>query len=510
MQRILAIWLPNWPVQRLVNERPELAGRPLLLHGAAGGRPVVVACSIEAQHLGITPQMPLAEASAIGGRRLCIQAHDPLADWVALTKLTAWCRQLSPTVGLEESQSPCALLIDASVAASLWDGEEAFVNRAANHIEQLGFHARLALADTVGLAHAVARYGEDARNTGRQIVLSNVSQAVLASLPLAALRLPESLTETLAALGLQSIGDLLSLPREQLPSRFGRQLLLRVDQALGHVAEAVVAPKEPSRFAVRQAFDFPVVRKDLLDHAFRTLLKKLEQILAAHQAGALRLRCSIHCEQNEVVSFEIGLFQPTASAKMFGELIDFQFERLRLSQPAIAAVVEVLQEAPLRERQTLLLEDYQGETSSPELSALVNRLANRLGRDAVVRCHLKHDAQPELAYRVERLLDGFSVRHRKDRQRLAFGPLDRPLYLLGEALPLSRAGFNVDGLPCHFYFENQRHAVLRLEGPERIETGWWRRRRAGRDYYRLETVEGRRFWSYRRRQDGHWFLHGFF
>ena len=49
--------------------------------------------------------------------------------------------------------------------------------------------------------------------------------------------------------------------------------------------------------------------------------------------------------------------------------------------------------------------------------------------------------------------------------------------------------------------------MARHWGPERIETGWWRRERAVRDYYRVETTEGRRFWLFRRRRDGRWFLH---
>jgi hypothetical protein len=32
----------------------------------------------------------------------------------------------------------------------------------------------------------------------------------------------------------------------------------------------------------------------------------------------------------------------------------------------------------------------------------------------------------------------------------------------------------------------------------------------GRDYYRVETTTGHRFWLFRRLRDGHWFLHGLF
>ena len=65
--------------------------------------------------------------------------------------------------------------------------------------------------------------------------------------------------------------------------------------------------------------------------------------------------------------------------------------------------------------------------------------------------------------------------------------------------------------------------MQRAEGPERIAAEWWRRRhghRPGeggltRDYYRIEDIEGRRFWLFRHglyaeKPDPAWYLHGLF
>jgi len=64
------------------------------------------------------------------------------------------------------------------------------------------------------------------------------------------------------------------------------------------------------------------------------------------------------------------------------------------------------------------------------------------------------------------------------------------------------------------------HRVVRAEGPERICPEWWR---AGddneeaqtRDYYRVESTQGLRFWVFREGSYGagrmpRWFLHGLF
>ncbi len=63
MPRILALWLPNWPVQRLVREQPELARCAIVLYeqdARYGQR--VTACSAAAWEQAVRPGMPLAEA----------------------------------------------------------------------------------------------------------------------------------------------------------------------------------------------------------------------------------------------------------------------------------------------------------------------------------------------------------------------------------------------------------------------------------------------------------------
>lgn len=51
-----------------------------------------------------------------------------------------------------------------------------------------------------------------------------------------------------------------------------------------------------------------------------------------------------------------------------------------------------------------------------------------------------------------------------------------------------------------------------LEGPERLETGWWDESGIARDYYIALSGRGVRLWVYRDRGDSRkrWFLHGFF
>jgi len=82
-----------------------------------------------------------------------------------------------------------------------------------------------------------------------------------------------------------------------------------------------------------------------------------------------------------------------------------------------------------------------------------------------------------------------------------------------------------DGPPHHFTWRRATHAVVRVEGPERIAMEWWKQsgQALTRDYFRVEDEAGLRFWIYRDGLYGselvtaegeaapsNWFVHGLF
>jgi protein ImuB len=113
---------------------------------------------------------------------------------------------------------------------------------------------------------------------------------------------------------------------------------------------------------------------------------------------------------------------------------------------------------------------------------------------------------------------------------LSFAADERPLVLLPQPARIDVVAVAPDGTPAQFYWAGRRYLVAYAWGPERIETGWWRGADANqnppaepgakggksngafvrRDYYRVETTEGARFWIFRRLGDREWFLHGRF
>jgi protein ImuB len=165
--------------------------------------------------------------------------------------------------------------------------------------------------------------------------------------------------------------------------------------------------------------------------------------------------------------------------------------------------------APLAPRRQAILFDLDDNRRQPrELAALVERIGSRLGREAVVGVRLRPEAQPELSWQYDPLLGG--RRRRGPAKGLPPHVPPRPLRLLPRPLLLRATSISPDGPPLQFQHAGQEHRIAHTWGPERIESGWWRGRPVGRDYFRVETIAGRRFWLFRRLRDEKWFLQGSF
>lgn len=206
----------------------------------------------------------------------------------------------------------------------------------------------------------------------------------------------------------------------------------------------------------------------------------------------------------ETLCLGVGLFEPASAAVHLAPLLLTQFDRLRLPGPVLEVCVQAVSTAPMESRQQTLFADRSSEPSR-HICGLVDRLGVRLGPQAVLGVRLTSDAQPERAWRYEPLSNGPIRRRRRDR---ALPP--RPLTLLPQPIRLTADSLLPDIPPRQIHVQSVRRCVVRHWGPERIETGWWRGRMIGRDYFQVETETGQRYWIFRRLDDGMWFLHGAF
>ncbi len=539
--------------------------------------------------------MTLAEASAlIGESMLRAEAYDPVADREALETLAAGCGRFSPVVGLEDAERPECLLLDVGAVGHLFGGEAVLVQRIVDDFRRRKLRVHVAVADTLGAAWAVARgfSGPDGvpllarwassaltdRTASGEavaheklldgleplvrdpfshwaIVPSGKTVEALAALPIDALRLPPEAVALLGGLGIHEIGQLMALPRDALASRFGADVLRRLNQAQGQTEEPIKTYRPPAAAAAEHVFDYPTAHRAALETNLRRLVEQLTDELARQQQGVTHLRCEFTLERGlsrfsrsengtvplSISRVEVSLYQASVSVKDLFELTWMQVEKRLFSSPVATIRLEAVGTAPLEYRQQELFARTPHEDVR-RLGRLISRLTARLGRTAVLGVRLVADAQPELAYRYRPLVD----RRRDRRRRAGVMPAGclaiparsrragiampgatagrssqsllgkpavahpRPLLLSARPIPLRLTSSGAGGSPLRFQEHGRSHRVTAAWGPERIETGWWRGRSIGRDYYRVETSQGRRLWLFRRLGDGKWFLHGRF
>jgi protein ImuB len=458
MSRIMTIWLPRWPVQRRLLERPEWRSVPVFVcrregrgvmrvvswlwaqasrhragDGAEGMRPVRIAA-------GTSLAEAMAMLSLAHGSRAChaavIECDDPVADRLALEKLARWCRRFAPIVAVEAGPRPDAhpecLFVDVTGTADFFGGEEALARTAAWTLTARGMHARVAIADTPGASWAAAHFthlfgeasdGGMSRSAprgrwprrwavvpGRQTTETAALQP-LAALPAAALRLDDQTRAALAEVGIASIGDVLRLPRKSLASRFGPLLDRRLAQASGVLAEPLQSPAVEDLPQAVHGFDAPLALRDSGGEVLVSILERLVghcvAAVAAQGKGitSLQVRLERGCVaaaaggSSAPVVIDVGTFRPSASAAHLVDLTRLRLARLRLPREIEGMAVEVISVAAADCRQRVLFGgiDTAGDAGL-QVAMLLDRLAGRLGRGAVFEPQSVADAQPEHAW----------------------------------------------------------------------------------------------------------------
>ena len=389
---------------------------------------------------------------------LWVALHFPPLPADSLERIAAWACQFTPRVSLEP---PRALLLEVAGSLRRFGGSEALLGKLRTGLAATGFEAAHAVAPTARAALWLARGGSRA----------------LEDAPIAAACGGDALG-FLRSIGLRKIGELLALPREGLARRCGQALVDDLDRALGALPEARAFFAPPPRFAARLELPAPASNAEGVLFAARRLLLQLEGLLAARQAGiwSFDLILFFHREKNSITT---GFASATRDAERFCRLLRERLGALTLAQPVEAIGLEAESFVPLAERTQGMFGDASAEAEG--WAQLLERLQMRLGRCAVHGLTPYPDHRPELAWR--------SVEPGEWEPREFRQPGPRPLWLLE---PPRRLG---------------QQAPPLLAGPERIESGWWDGDDAKRDYF-IAREQDSMVWVYR--EDGDWYLHGFF
>ncbi|MDL2409161.1 DNA polymerase Y family protein [Rhizobium calliandrae] len=506
MPRVVSLFLPTWPTDRLRRKLGDASPppeTPLILIGRQQRRRSVVAVDRAAQAAGLRVGMPATKAQALVSGLVVMDA-DPGADLEALERLALWALQCyAPIVAADP---PDGLVIDTTGADHLHGGEELMLSGMVNRFFHSGIAARAAVADTWGAAHAVARYRADPT-----LVVPPAAQANgLHALPIAALRLDSAITDGLRALGFKTIGDIAGQPRAPLALRFGPELGRRIDQAMGRVAEPIDPLRTPDLIEVRRAFGEPIGAAETIARYTARLVDQLCHSLEERGLGIRRLDLLFQRVDNTYQAIRAGTATPVRDVKRLTRLLT---DRIETIDPGFGIEIMSLTATiaePLVARQVIssLVEEPEAD-----VSGLIDIIGNRIGERRLFRvAPLASDVPERSTTRVAPMTP--------DSGETWPSHWPRPTRLLPYPEPIETMALLPDHPPVHFTWRGVRRRVRRADGPERVFGEWWKRDAelaAVRDYFQVEDDAGERYWIFRAGDGEHgetgsqkWFLHGIF
>ncbi len=298
--------------------------------------------------------------------------------------------------------------------------------------------------------------------------------------------------------GCQYLGQLRQLDRAELTARTSPALLKSLDQAYGQVLLEYEPLKLAPKFYVRRELPRLIEHVSGLEPAFKKLFDDLCTWLKAHHLAVSRLECRLHHRDRRRAwspsTLILAVSEPTDSFAVLWRWWQVRLERTRLPAPVsdITLLTRVLAPRP-EHTGSLFADDYVAPES---VSETLDLLRARLGQTGV------QQAAPTMDYRIEAANQWSTEDARQSSNVLLDRGSHCPAWLVAEpkALAIRHDQPYLEG------------PLQLLQGPYRIETGWWDQGFTQRDYFIATDQSQRRYWIYRERDQvqAHWFLHGLF
>lgn len=418
---------------------------------------------------------------------------------------------------------PTAIFVDLTGCRQVFRGLHNVLREARSLLDRLGIAARLAIAPAPGAAWALA-FGRTS-----DTLTETLDPHLLSDLPPAALRLEPEVVDALHHLGIQTVGALMRIPRTSLPSRFGEQILLRIDQALGGIPEPLTAVKLQSPIYERMDFDGVAATLESTWSTFELLIQRISEDLLGRGCGARQLDIELFRPCDPSIQRTLHLTRPSRDPRGLFKLLRSALESQPPAPPprryeestisdgfsAIALAVPIFQQM-LPEQVELL--DHERHIGQVEMDRLIERLRVRLGSGCVARARLIDSHVPEKRWRAETEdcpgdYPGDSSGDWAGDCPDAGATAARPLCLLAAPIEVGvmvAPSHDRDGRPVLVRRGSVARRVVHAVGPERIAGPWWEGNDKTRDYFDIETDSADRWWMFRVNETGKWYLQGEF
>jgi protein ImuB len=453
----VCVYVPEFPAQALLRLRRELTRSPVVV--LDGDPPLEQVCSANrrALRLGVKHGMTSAELDCFTG--LCVLRRSSVEEHGARDVLLDTAGLFTPRVEVQPMDG-CAFVMTLDMAGSsrLFGATTQVVHSMMERLQALQFAVQLAASANF---HAAVCVAPSAKNV--PMILSRGKEAEhLGPLPLAVLGLSSQQADTLALWGLNTLGELASLPEVDLVVRLGQegkrlQLLARGEHP------HLMVPEEPV-FALeeRVEFDAPV---ELLDSLLFVLGPMLDQLIIRAQNRSLalasvtvKLGLDGGCEHPRTIKPAL----PVAQREILLKLLHLDLQ----AHPPPAGVMSVFVGAEPGDRSKVQLGLFAPQLPEPmRLDVTLARIAALVGEARVGRARLLDTHKPDSFIMERFVVPGTKPKEDKSPKHSVAIRRCRPPV----ALYMQREGNRLGA----FTLRGKLYAVQQAYGPWRKSGQWW-------------------------------------
>ncbi len=433
-----------------------------------------------AASLGIREGMTGATVRALAGSEpLQLLARNPEAEQRCLQQLCCWAYSITPT--LHPWREDC-LQLEIGGCLTLFRSLEALLETVHSGIHLRGYRLEAGLAPTPKAAWLLSF-----SNRGLAAGGGGDWQEKLSTLPLSLLHDFPQEVAALHRAGLQQLGDILALPEAALGRRCGKAFIHWLRQMLGREADLQPDYRPPDHFSDQYVFGYEIRTTAELLPAVRQLLQALCGFLRQTQLQTQEIEWQLVAVDRQVRCLQVRSSSGHSDWENWYQLTRLQLDRLQLRTGIEGLALECRQ---LLAGRSASIDLFSPHNQREPMQALLDRLRNRLGLQAILTISCRDEHLPELALHVSSEATAPAATQTSSR---------RPFWLLPEPQPVR-------------WLQGQPHwqgALQLIGGPERIEDNWWQEP-VSRDYYIARGTRGQYYWLFHDRLRQQWYVHGLF
>ena len=439
-----------------------------------------------AQEAGILLGSNVATATSLVPELLHYR-RDCEAERKHLEKLIPIAYRFTPRVALF---FPYDLMLEVSGSLKLFEGLNNIIQRLKRALTKAGHTAQIGIAHTPAVARIFA-HAHSAITFSDYPDEGTIRAHSMEHLRTLSLKYAEPQTidiERMFNMGIRFFGELLDLPRRELNQRFSSEVLRYLSRLTGELSEPQQYVAPVTRFASVIHLLEPLLDKPSLSKPMEQLVIEMVHWLQSKQLGVAEATWQFTATNEQTITIPCRFAYPRIDPRAILEFSELSLSERTLPQEVLSLRLEATQVASLAKAGALakdLLGAYEIRPVLPE--DLLDRLTARLGPDSWQLLCSHDDHRPEFAW--SSVSNHSTTSQKKASPSTQVMTNSRPLWLFARPLPVKRKNFDI------------------LQGPVRIEDGWWENR-VQRDYFVGRHESGALCWLFN--DDYGWFQHGYF